>query len=108
MIEPDCFKEAMERSNPTLEPIRQAVAAADFPRAQQLWAAYIAHLIGELERGRVTTAQADEAGDLIAWARRVILCRRTHLQEHWNQLQAAGMYNPQKPEDGPQLVLYRL
>jgi hypothetical protein len=71
-----------------LEPIRQAVNAGEFDRAQLLWNQCAAGLAEELSNRRLSGARLGQVRELVEWSRFVVLCERAHLQGQLNRLQA--------------------
>ena len=80
-----------------LEPIRQAVSAGEFGRAQLLWKECAAALAEELSSGSLPEARLKEVRELVEWSRIVALCERAHLQDQLNSLHVAGEYELSVP-----------
>ena len=85
--------------HPSLEPIRQAVNAGEFGRAQLLWRECSGALAEELTKGHLTKARLEEVRQLLAevrglmeWSAMVVLCARAHLQDRLNGLHVAREY----------------
>jgi hypothetical protein len=68
------------------EPIRQAIAAGEFQKAQLLWDGYAAVLRQEMPKGSVTAARLAEMRELVEWSRRVVLCFRSHTQSRLDSM----------------------
>ena len=75
-----------------LEPIRHAMNAGEFDRAQLLWNECAAALTEELGEGRLTQARLREVRELVEWSRNVVLCERARLLNQLNSLHVAGEY----------------
>jgi hypothetical protein len=54
--------------------IRQAVAADEFQRAQQLWDAYIVELEEEVGQSSFSAMKLAQVPELMEWSRRSALC----------------------------------
>jgi hypothetical protein len=68
------------------EPIRQALAAGEFQKAQLLWNGYAALLCQEMPKGSVTEARLAEMRELVEWSRRAVLCFRAHTQSRLDSM----------------------
>lgn len=87
--------------------IRRAVASGEFQEAQRLWTGYMAELNEELRQGSLSETRLAEAGELMEWSRRVVICARAHAQDRLNGLHVAGQYgDPPRPQV-PQLIQTR-
>jgi hypothetical protein len=71
-----------------LEPIRQAVSAGEFGRAQLLWNQCAARLAEELSGKSLAEARLSEVRELVEWSRIVVLCERAHMVDQLNRLRA--------------------
>jgi hypothetical protein len=93
-----------------LEPLRQAVASGEFPRALVLWNEYVARFAGALQRGEVTLGQWREVEDFVAWARNLALCSRAYAQDRLNSLHVTDRYSqyPCSQASLPSLIQARL
>lgn len=88
-------------------PIRAAVASGDLQQAQLLWDGYMAQLSQEVSQGSLSQARLTEAGELVEWSRRVLLCARAHAQDSLNSMHVAGQYDDPPPPQTPQLIQTR-
>jgi len=79
-----------QRTNST----RQAVASGEFHRATLLWNEYAAGIREEIGRGACTRARMAEAGELVEWSRRMVLCDRAHVQGQLTTIWVASQYGP--------------
>jgi hypothetical protein len=86
------------------DPIRQAVAAGEFPRALILWNEYVLLFADALKQGEVTLGQWRETGDLVAWARSAALTARAYAQDQLQSLHVTAQYEDQPPPARPHLV----
>ncbi len=75
-----------------LEPIRRAVNAGEFDRAQFLWNECAAAVTDELGNGRFTEARLTEVREFVEWSRNVVLCERTRMLNRLNSLHVAAEY----------------
>jgi hypothetical protein len=85
------------------EGIRRAVAAGDWPVALRLWEPYAGGILDEIRRGNCTRARMAEAGELLAWAKRVAWCARAHAQNRLDIIHAARQYGPEPIPSQPSL-----
>lgn len=85
------------------ERIRRAVAAGDWPAVLRLWEPYAAGILDEIRRGTCTHARMAEAGELLAWARRVAWCARAHAQNRLDTIHAAKQYGLEPSPPGSSL-----
>jgi hypothetical protein len=76
----------MNMDGPPTEPIRQAIAAGEFQKAQLLWDGYAALLRQEMPKGSVTAARMAEMRELVEWSRRAVLCFRAHTQSRLDSM----------------------
>ena len=83
--------------------LRRAVASGDWHAVSRLWDSYAAGILEEIGRGTCTRARLSEAGEFLAWAKRVALCARAHAQYRLNTMHAARQYAPQ-PSDRPSSI----
>jgi hypothetical protein len=97
--------------HPSLEPIRQAVNAGEFGRAQLLWRECSGALAAELTKGHLTKARQAEVRELLfevreltEWSRMVVLCARARLQNHLNSLHVAREYEIELPARSQRIV----
>jgi hypothetical protein len=81
-------------------PIRKAIACREYPKAKKLWTEYMAGLHRELRRGTLTSAQMEEARELVEWARMNVLCARAHIRKRLHNLQVARRYGAE-PSPAP-------
>ena len=88
-------------------PIREAVASGEFDRAEQLWTDYMARCHEDLRRGSFSATKLAEAGELLEWSRRVVLCARAHAQDNLSGLRVAGQYGDPVSPQVPQLIQTR-
>jgi hypothetical protein len=86
------------------ERIRQAVASGEFQSALLLWNDYVAALQQEVRRGRLSEADMQEAGKLVAWSREVLLCASAHAQDYLNRVNVAGEYTNALAPQTPRIV----
>jgi hypothetical protein len=73
--------------------IRQAIACREYEKARRLWTEYMDRLRCALARGKLTSAQMEEAGELFEWARVAMLCQQAHIRQSLRGLQVAGIYS---------------
>jgi hypothetical protein len=85
--------------NQPTDPIRQAVASGEFQRATLLWNEYAARIREEIARGICTEARMAEAGELVEWSRRVVLCDRARAQGQLTTIWVASQYGPANSPD---------
>jgi len=75
--------------------IRGAVAAGDWPAALRLWESYAAGILDEIRSRTCTHARMAEAGELLEWAKRIVLCSRAQAQNRLDTIHAARQYRPE-------------
>jgi hypothetical protein len=80
-----------------IDDMRRAVASGDWHAVSRLWDSYAAGIHEEIGLGTCTRARMSEAGEFLAWAKRVALCARAHAQHRLNAMHAARQYGPQPP-----------
>jgi hypothetical protein len=80
-----------------LEPIRQAVSAGEFGRAQLLWNECVANLAEQARNKSLTEARLHEIRQLVDWTRTVVLCERVRMTDQLNSLRVAGEYEQGAP-----------
>lgn len=90
------------------DPLRQAVASGEFPRALVLWNQYVVRFAEALRQGEVTLGQWREVGEFVPWARRVALCARAYAHDQLNSLHVAARYGEPAPPPSPHIVQARL
>jgi len=73
--------------------IREAVAAGEYRRAEQLWNAYATSLQTEIRERTLTQPRLDEVRALIDWSRTVVLCARSHAQDRLKGLRVGATYD---------------
>jgi hypothetical protein len=74
---------------PLTNPVRQAIAAGEFEKAQVLWEGYAAQLRRELAEGAVSAARLEEMRELVEWSRRTVLCATSHDRSRMDALAGA-------------------
>jgi hypothetical protein len=73
--------------------IRDAVAAGEFERARELWAAYSTRLRQELAAGPVAARHLEQAHLLLEWVRPVALAARARAFDEWSALELKQGYS---------------
>jgi hypothetical protein len=90
--------------NSLTDRIHQAVASGEFQRALLIWNEYAARLQQELRTGRLSAAEFEEAGQLVAWSRQVALCARAQALDRLNSLRVAEQYDTPLSSQTPRIV----
>lgn len=75
--------------------IREAFAASEFARAEELTRVYAQDLEQAFEQGRAGEAELAELRELILWARLVVLGFRAHAEQQLSSTRVAGIYSSQ-------------
>ena len=73
-------------------PIRDALTAGEFTRAERLWRDYAGKLEAAVRAGTATQAMMAEAGELVEWARMVGKAFRAHTTHRLDCLRVAEIY----------------
>jgi len=93
--------------NPMVGRIRDAMASGEYQRAHLLWNEYATQLLEDARRGQLSEARFREAGELVKWSRRVVLCARAQAQNRIRSFQVAQEYTAQTPTQ-PRFLQTRL
>jgi|CZKE01.1.fsa_nt_gi hypothetical protein len=81
-------------SDPRTDPIRQAVACGEFPKALALWEEHARQLRRELQTGVFSPERLAETRELVEWCCNVALCARAQAQVRLDQITVARQYGP--------------
>lgn len=72
--------------------IREALASAEFEKAQRLWGEYAGALQQAILRGTASKSMLGEAGELVQWARQTVRAWQAHAQDSLNRARVAQIY----------------
>jgi hypothetical protein len=84
--------------------VREAVAAGEFERAQELWNTYMVQVQEEVRQGSLSGAQIEEVRRLMEWCRGVALSARQHAQDRLNSLLVAAEYESAAPSPERRII----
>ena len=81
-------------SDSRTDPIRQAVARGEFPKALALWEEHARQLRWELQARVFSPERLAETRELVEWCCNVALCARAQAQARLDQITVAQQYGP--------------